>query len=523
LNIASNISDGAGAFGFSKTGTGTINLSGNNSYDGVTNISVGVLAISSSTALGSATGGTSIAATGSTTTGGQLRLNGDIALAENITITGTTEAGSFARVIDSTSGTNTLSGSITLVGTGQVRLGPAAGTLQFGGSIARSGTDVGPLMLAPATGATVIIAQPIDTNGGNFNVTGGGTVELNAISTDLGNTAIFFGASSPNGPVVKLGAHHALPTTRNITLGSNSTSNGADKGTLDLAGFNQTINALIGIQGTGATPSAASTRRVTNSAIGTISTLTVGNANGSGTFHGLIEDGAGKVSLIKTGSGTLTLPTAHTYTGDTAVTGGTLSIANATLADTADVNLTTGSVLNLTFTGADSIDQLRISGLAQPPGTWGSLASTATHKTALITGAGLLQITGPQPPYDAWALAGGLDGTPAKDASLTADSDNDGTINLIEYATKMNPSVSDVVPQSFARNGNTLEFHYSRNKAATDVTTRVEWSDTLAPGSWSQSGVTEQIVGDNGMVETVRAIVPSAPGRRFVRLEISKP
>lgn len=87
---------------------------------------------------------------------------------ENITITGTTEAGSFLRAIDSISGTNTINGSITLVGAGQVRLGPAAGTLQFNGSITRSGTDVGPLMLAPASGSTVIIAQPIDTNGSQF-------------------------------------------------------------------------------------------------------------------------------------------------------------------------------------------------------------------------------------------------------------------------------------------------------------------------------------------------------------------
>ena len=521
LNVASSIS---GPFGITKAGTGSLTLSGASSYSGDTNVNVGVLAISSGTALGHAAGITSIAATGSSSTGGQLRLSGDIALDENITITGTTETGSFLRAIDNISGTNTLNGSITLVGTGQVRLGPAAGTLQFNGSITRSGSDVGPLMLAPATGSMVIIAQPIDTNGSTFNVTGGGTVLLNASSTDLGGTTIFFGASSPNGPVVKLGVNDALPTNRNVTLGTNSTSNGADKGTLDLAGFNQTINALIGTQGTGTTPSAASTRRITNSAATTTSTLTVGNGNASGTFNGLIEDGAGKVALTKVGTGTLTLPTANTYTGDTTVSGGTLSLATASLAATSAVNLSTGSVLNLNFTGTNHITTLLLNGLAQAPGTWGSLTSSATNKTSLITGPGLLNITAPQPAYDAWALASGLDGTPGKDAAITADTDGDGVANLLEYATKMNPSANDVVPQAATKNGANLEFVYTRNKSATDVTFVVEWSDTLG-NDWSTVGVTQSLVAgsDNGVTQQWKAMMPAGSSRRFTRLKVTRP
>ncbi|MBX7209704.1 MAG: autotransporter-associated beta strand repeat-containing protein [Verrucomicrobiaceae bacterium] len=526
LNISSSIGDGAGAFGFTKTGSGTVTLSGSSDFDGAVNVNVGVLAITHSNSLGSSTGTTTIAATGSTTTGGQLKFSGDITTAENIIITGTTEAGSFLRAIDSTSGTNTLNGSITLVGTGQVRLGPATGTLQINGSITRSGTDVGPLMLAPATGATVIIAQPIDTNGSQFNVTGGGTVVLNASSTDLGGTTIFFGASSPNGPVLKLGVNDALPTTRNVTLGTNSTTNGADKGTLDLAGFNQTINALIGTQGTGTTPSAASTRRVTNSVAATTSTLTVGNGNASSTFNGLIEDGAGKVALTKVGTGTLTLPTANTYTGDTTVTGGSLSLSTASLAATSAVNLSTGTFLNLNFAGTNNITTLRINDLAQAPGTWGSLTSSATNKTALVTGTGLLNITAPQPAYDAWALASGLDNsTTAKDASITADSDHDGVSNLMEYATKMNGNASDTVPQSATKNGSVIDFIYTKNKAATDVTFIVEWSDTLG-NDWSTAGVSAPtILSDNGVTQQIKVTVPAGTGvaKRFVHLKATRP
>lgn len=525
LNVTGSVSDGAGSFGITKSGSGTLNLSGNNSFDGATMIQSGVLSISNATALGSASGGTTIAATGSTTTGGQLRLSGDITVTEDITITGTTEAGSFARAIENSSGTNTLTGAITLVGTGQIRLGPAAGTLRINGGISRSGTDSGPLMLAAATGSTAIISQAIDTNGSQFNISGGGTVVLNAAGSDIGGTAVFFGASSPNGPVLRLGTDHALPTARNVTLGTSSTSNGADKGTFDLAGFNQTINALIGIRGTGATPSAAGTRRVTNSFTATISTLTVGNGNGTGTFDGLIEDGAGKVALTKVGSGTETLAQPCSYTGDTTVAGGALSIANATLADSADVNLSTGATLNLAFAGSDTIDHLRINGVVQAPGTWGGLASSATNKTALITGTGILNAAGSQPPYDAWALGNGLDGTPGKDASPAGDADRDGAPNLLEYATKMNPAASDPVPQSATRNGAGMDFIYTRNKAATDITFTVEWSDSLGD-DWSTSGIGSPVVlDDNGLTQQIKVVVPVGSGvaRRFVHLKVTSP
>ena len=51
---------------------------------------------------------------------------------------------------------------------------------------------------------------------------------------------------------------------------------------------------------------------------------------------------------------------------------------------------------------------------------------------------------------------------------------------------------------------------------------KVEWSDTLAPNSWSNLGVTEQLLTDNGIVQTVRATLSAVTlARRFVRLTIT--
>jgi hypothetical protein len=198
--------------------------------------------------------------------------------------------------------------------------------------------------------------------------------------------------------------------------------------------------------------------------------------------------------------------------------------STASLAATSAVNLSTGTVLNLNFTGTNNITTLRINGLAQAPGTWGSLSSSATNKTALITGAGLLNITGTQPPYDAWAIAIGLDNsTVAKDATLNADPDRDGVSNLMEYATKMNGGISDTIPVALAKNSGGLDFTYRKNKAATDVTFTIEWSDDLV--TWSTVGVGAPIIlSDNGVTQQIKVTVPvGANGRRFIHLKTSRP
>ena len=74
------------------------------------------------------------------------------------------------------------------------------------------------------------------------------------------------------------------------------------------------------------------------------------------------------------------------------------------------------------------------------------------------------------------------------------DANNDGEVNLLEFGTGQNPHASTLTPTMLVKNSSTLDFTYTRSVAAILEGTAftVEGSDTLAPGSWSSTGVTEQ-------------------------------
>jgi hypothetical protein len=105
----------------------------------------------------------------------------------------------------------------------------------------------------------------------------------------------------------------------------------------------------------------------------------------------------------------------------------------------------------------------------------------------------------------------------------TANPDGDAFNNLLEYALTTNPTQSNAAPYSVAPEGNTLAFTYTRPSLAPDLTYAVEWSRTLAAGSWSTAGVTQQITSDNGTIRTVRAIVPAGTAALFLRLKVTAP
>ena len=67
-----------------------------------------------------------------------------------------------------------------------------------------------------------------------------------------------------------------------------------------------------------------------------------------------------------------------------------------------------------------------------------------------------------------------------------------------------------------------LTMTYTRAKGATDITLRAVWSTLLS--GWSTTGLTEDILADDGVIQTVKAKVLSAPdAKKFLRLEVTRP
>lgn len=109
------------------------------------------------------------------------------------------------------------------------------------------------------------------------------------------------------------------------------------------------------------------------------------------------------------------------------------------------------------------------------------------------------------------------------------DANSDGESNLLEFATGQNPMADTLALTRVKKGDGNVEFRYSRSRAAYAEGLRfsVEWSDTLLPGSWSDTGVTE--VDDmenpgNSEVQNRIAYIPlGAEGKRFMHLKVSRP
>lgn len=137
------------------------------------------------------------------------------------------------------------------------------------------------------------------------------------------------------------------------------------------------------------------------------------------------NDGQG---IKKTGTSNAQINGTRTYSGDTDVLGGTLKIAQINTADeSATYRLATGSTLDLTFVGTDTIDQLFIDGVQQPAGVYGATSSGAKNKTPLITGTGTLTVQSSPAGYTSWS------DLYAPGAPFTGDHDADRIPNGIEY------------------------------------------------------------------------------------------
>ncbi|HKP01764.1 MAG TPA: autotransporter-associated beta strand repeat-containing protein [Chthoniobacterales bacterium] len=309
-----------GTAGITKTTSGTVILSGANTFTGATTISSGLLQLNTNNALGTVAGGTTVS------NGAALNLNNvNYSTAETVTLNGTGISNGGALT---NTGTSTFAGLLDIATNASISAG--GGTLNLTGGILKNGTT-----LTFLGGGTVNITNNgITGSSPNSDlVIDGTTVVLGAVSSYNGATTV------QNSGTLKLAGNNRLPSAPQTALTLNTS------GVFDMAGFSDGIASLSG----------DSSGKVKNSSVGGTSLLTVNPGVGvtstfAGTISGTNGGTQGDVALRKSGAGTLILTGANTFSGATTVNAGSLVAAatvGSALASTASITINSGGTLFL--------------------------------------------------------------------------------------------------------------------------------------------------------------------------------
>jgi autotransporter-associated beta strand protein len=309
FTTCSNLISGSGTL--EQTANAELALGAANTYTGPTIIGQGIANIG----LGGITDGTGLDYSGDCSLNASTLKNGGLAssigqssnLASNLILDGgtlyysSTTATSTDRLFTVTQNGAAIytSGGLTFSNTGALAMtGAGDRTLSLGGDSTTAST-LAAAIGDPASGRTFLTKDRSAT----------WTLTSTAGLTYSGDTTLLMGT-------LKVGPNVVLPFGTgkgNIVWGTSTDFDSAYPATLDMNGNNLNINALIG--------GLAAYSKMTNS--GSLHTLTVGNANATGTFAGAVT---GALAFTKTGTGIQTLNGANTYTGATTVSAGELDL-----------------------------------------------------------------------------------------------------------------------------------------------------------------------------------------------------
>lgn len=382
--------NGANILAFTKTGVGTMTLSGtSSSYTGITTISGGTLSV---TLL--ANGGSNSSIGASTNVAGNLILNGG---ALKYTGTGASTDRLFSLQSSST---------IDASGTGALNL-TNAGAMGFNGGTAAktltlTGTNTGANTLAAIVGDNTGATSLTKSGAGNWTLSGAST---------------YTGATTVNAGALKAGVASVANTSGAFGNNSAVTMANVAGATLDITGFNTQIGSLAGGGTTGG-----------NVTLGA-ATLTTGGDNTSPAAYAGVISGSGG-AFTKIGTGTQILSGANTYTGTTTVTAGTL-LVNGSLAAGSAVSVTAGTLGgagNGTTTGLIGGATVLSAGAKLSPGTSAGLIGNLTFSNGLNLSASS---------NDTGAYIFNLDTVAASDkitlTSVTANALNVGTLDAADF------------------------------------------------------------------------------------------
>jgi autotransporter-associated beta strand protein len=245
---------------------------------------------------------------------------------------------------------------------------PGAGNITAGGP---QNNNSGQLTLInDSTAAPMIVNANLADNGSGtvgVNISGTGVTLLAGDNTYTGGTNIDAGT-------VLLGSTDALPASGAVTM-----SQGA---TLDIGGQNVTIGSLNG----------SGTIDNNDPSFTGSYTITLGGDNSESTFNGDIRDSVGTLTIVKDGSGTLTLGGANTFSGGVILDGGALNLTNLSGAGVGTITLNNGELLDSGYiTNNLDVPAGHIANVVFQDNNYATLGGGSVN-TGTLTGGGTLNI-----------------------------------------------------------------------------------------------------------------------------------
>lgn len=353
-----------------------------------------------------------------------------------------------------------------------------------------------------------------NTINGNVSLTGNATI--GASGTGIVNGVISggfdltFGTVSMNG-IMELGGANTHSGLTSINYGTlrlanpNALQNSTLSGSAGAVEFASTITdfTLGGLEGSRNLALQDTTAVAIN--------LKIGN-NDAPTIHTGVISGPG--NLVKIGSGMLSLNGSNTYTGNTTVEKGVLSVSSGYFADSSTVSIAAGAQLVLNTSAAlDKVAKLVLNNVTMAAGTYNS---TTPIYGAYFSGDGSLVVGSA---YDTWTNSKGLAGA---DALASADPDHDGISNALEFVIRGEPnpanpnSNSNGLLPTVTEDNNYLNFTYHRTdeaNAMTGIFIGVEYGSDLTGWTVASNGFNGVIVAEtnDGFGTGVDMVVVSIP------------
>ena len=473
LTVGNNNTDTSFTGVFSGTGTGALGTAGNGHLikegsgtlflGGATSNSTGRAVVNAGMlVLDKASGISDVYALSATTGVVSLQINsgGTVRLAGG----GSSQIATTSNVVVNTGGTLDLNGrTLTLnelTGSGSVTnaLAGSSSTLTVGYGGTAVFTFAGTLSDGVASGSTP---------GGKLGLTkvSSGTLVLTAVQAYTGDTTI-------NGGALQLAMANQLSPSTTVVVNSGAK--------FVLAGFNQRVGAIASVSA------------------GTIelgaATLDVGGNNASTTFTGSIT---GTGSVVKRGSGNLSLTGSNTYSGSTAINSGSLSIgtgSTATMLASTSINVGTGASLVFNTTSALTVADGLISGSGQ----------------LVQRGTGTLTLSGGNSHSGGTVVENGIVLLAA--SANTSNALGTGTVNVTGNATLRTVASSTVVARTLnnaftVQNGVTLSIDASSTNGSLGLNGAISGSGHLAISSAATTAVV--LTGDVNISGTTTVLASS--------------